>query len=215
MGIRKAVITSAGPDQRRLPLQRFVDLDGTEKTALQIVVEEVVAAGIQEICLVIHPGDGPAYLEAAGQYARLLTLIEQPAPRGYGEALHRAAAFTGGELVRPPGQRSSLSQPSTSPLRPAIGRGGRGRTVRRLGRAAHAGKHAAILRSGGRLARARTRRALQDRSPPGKAHAHQGRAGVDRAGAPCRALPLPVWDARPDAGGDGTAGRTRQQRRSP
>jgi UTP--glucose-1-phosphate uridylyltransferase len=97
MGIRKAVITSAGPDQRRLPLQRFVDLDGTEKTALQIVVEEVVAAGIQEICLVIHPGDGPAYLEAAGQYARLLTLIEQPAPRGYGEALHRAAAFTGGE----------------------------------------------------------------------------------------------------------------------
>ena len=97
MAIRKAVITAAGLDQRRLPLQRFVDYDGTEKTALQIVIEEVVAAGIQEICLVIHPGDGPAYLEAAGQYARLLTLLEQPAPRGYGDALHRAAAFTDGD----------------------------------------------------------------------------------------------------------------------
>ncbi len=34
MKIRRAVITAAGQNQDRLPLQRFVDLDGVEKTAL-------------------------------------------------------------------------------------------------------------------------------------------------------------------------------------
>jgi len=48
MKIRKAVITAAGQNQDRLPLQRFVDLDGVEKTALQMIVEEVVAAGVEE-----------------------------------------------------------------------------------------------------------------------------------------------------------------------
>ena len=57
MRISKAVITAAGPDQNQLPLQRFVDLDGSEKSALQIIVEEVVAAGIERICVVICPGD--------------------------------------------------------------------------------------------------------------------------------------------------------------
>lgn len=95
MKIRKAVITAAGHQQDRLPLQRFVDLDGVEKTALQIVVEEVVSAGVEEICLVVRPGSEPAYAEAAGDHARSLTFVEQPEPRGYGEALWRAAGFVG------------------------------------------------------------------------------------------------------------------------
>ena len=41
MKIRRAVITAAGPHQDRLPLQRLVDLDGLEKSALQIIIEEV------------------------------------------------------------------------------------------------------------------------------------------------------------------------------
>lgn len=95
MRIRKAVITAAGPNQNRLPLQRFVDLDGQEKAALRIVVEEVVAAGIQEIAIIVQPGDQAAYAEAAGDYGTLITFIEQPVPRGYGEALLRASPFVG------------------------------------------------------------------------------------------------------------------------
>jgi UTP--glucose-1-phosphate uridylyltransferase len=97
MEIRKAVITAAGPNQDRLPLQRFVDLDGAEKTALQIILEEIVAAGIDEVAIVVRHGSQQVYREAAGDYSRLLVFVEQPAPRGYGEALHRAAAFVGNQ----------------------------------------------------------------------------------------------------------------------
>ena len=95
--IRRAVITAAGPNQERLPLQRFVDLDGSEKTALQIVVEEVLSAGVEEICVVVRGGSQDVYREASGEHARSLVFVEQPEPRGYGEALHRAANFVGDE----------------------------------------------------------------------------------------------------------------------
>ena len=95
--IRKAVVTAAGRQQERLPLQRFVDLDGSEKTALQIVVEEVLSAGVEEICVVVRDGSQETYREAAGEHARSLVFVEQPVPRGYGEALHRAAKFVGDE----------------------------------------------------------------------------------------------------------------------
>jgi UTP--glucose-1-phosphate uridylyltransferase len=97
MEIRKAVVTAAGPNQDRLPLQRFVDLDGTEKTALQIILEEIVAAGIEEVALVVRHGSQQVYREAAGDYLRMLVFVEQPSPRGYGEALHRAAEFVGNQ----------------------------------------------------------------------------------------------------------------------
>lgn len=93
MKIRRAVITAAGPNQDRLPLQRLVDLDGLEKTALEIIVEEVVASGVEQICVVVRPGNQQAYAEAAGRYARMLSFVEQPAPRGYGDALYRACEF--------------------------------------------------------------------------------------------------------------------------
>jgi len=97
MKISKAVITAAGANQNRLPLQRFVDPGGVEKTALQIIIEEVVAAGVEQIGIVIRPGDQPPYCEAAGEYSRMLTFVEQPEPRGYGDALYRAARFVGNE----------------------------------------------------------------------------------------------------------------------
>jgi UTP--glucose-1-phosphate uridylyltransferase len=97
MKLTKAVITAAGPNQNRLPLQRFVDLDGQEKTALQIIIEEVVAAGVREIAVVVQCGDQSAYGEAAGEYAQMLTFVEQPQPKGYGEAIYHAAEFVGNE----------------------------------------------------------------------------------------------------------------------
>jgi UTP--glucose-1-phosphate uridylyltransferase len=89
------VITAAGPNQDRLPLQRFVDVDGAEKTALQIILEEVIAAGVEEVCVVVRSGTQEAYCQAAADYARLIVFVEQPEPRGYGEALYRAARFVG------------------------------------------------------------------------------------------------------------------------
>ena len=73
MRIQKAVITAAAPDQQALPLQRIVDRRGNEKSALQLITEEVRDSGIEEICVVIRPGDVSAYRQAAGK----LTLLEQ------------------------------------------------------------------------------------------------------------------------------------------
>ena len=94
---RKAVITAAAPSQRSLPLQRFVDRDGLEKSALQIVIEEVVSAGVEEIGLVVCPGDQDTYRAAAGDHASRLVFFAQDNPRGYGDAVLRAAGFTGRE----------------------------------------------------------------------------------------------------------------------
>jgi UTP--glucose-1-phosphate uridylyltransferase len=97
MTIRKAVVTTASRSQQTLPLQTLVDRDGIEKTALQIIVEEVLSTGVEDICLVIVPGDQKAYTEAAGPYANRLEFVEQPEPRGYGHALSLAGDFTGDE----------------------------------------------------------------------------------------------------------------------
>ena len=97
MLIRKAVITAAHPDQRTIPLQSLVDRDGARKSALQIIIEEITQAGIDEICLVTCPGDATAYAEAAGPHAARLHFLEQRETRGYGHAVHCAREFTGGE----------------------------------------------------------------------------------------------------------------------
>jgi UTP--glucose-1-phosphate uridylyltransferase len=97
MNIRKAVITAAGRSQRALPLQTFVDRDGVEKTALQIIIEEVLSAGAEEIGLVIVPSDQEAYASAAGDHASRLQFVEQTVARGYGHALGLMRSFVGRE----------------------------------------------------------------------------------------------------------------------
>jgi len=97
VNIRKAVITAAGKNQQTLPLQTLVDRDGVSKSALAILIEEVTNAGIEEIAVVISPGAGPAYAAAAGAHARRVQFIEQPAPLGYGHAVHCAAKYAGSE----------------------------------------------------------------------------------------------------------------------
>ncbi len=97
MHIRKALITAAGKNQRTLPLQSLVDRDGVTKTALAIIVEEILRAGIEQIGVVISPGDEVAYRVAAGTHATALTFIEQTAPLGYAHAIHSAAEFCGND----------------------------------------------------------------------------------------------------------------------
>ena len=97
MKIRKAIITSAGKGQRTIPLQTFVDRDGRQKSALQILIEEATSSGVEEVGVVIAPGDRDAYTHAAGDHAARLQFIEQTAARGYGNALYVAWSFSAGE----------------------------------------------------------------------------------------------------------------------
>lgn len=87
MEIKKAIITAAGKSQRTLPLQTLVDRDGITKTALLIIIEEILSAGIDEICVVVCPGDQEAYAAAAGGQGGRLRFVEQSAPLGYGHAV--------------------------------------------------------------------------------------------------------------------------------
>ena len=93
MRIRKAVITAAARGQNLLPLQTLVDRDGVQKSALRIILEEATSSGVDEICLVVRPGDQAAYAAAAGDLSSRLHFVEQNQPRGYGHALHCAKAF--------------------------------------------------------------------------------------------------------------------------
>ena len=97
MDLKKAIITAASQGQRTLPLQSLVDRDGASKTALAIIIEEILQAGLEEICVVICPGDQAAYATAAGVHASRLQFVEQSTPRGYGHAVFCARDFAGHE----------------------------------------------------------------------------------------------------------------------
>jgi UTP--glucose-1-phosphate uridylyltransferase len=97
MKITKAVITTAGDAQRNLPLQTLVDRDSTEKSVLQILVEEVLRANIEEICLVVRPGDEISYVTVVGDHASRLHFVHQAEPLGYGHAIYCARDFVGDE----------------------------------------------------------------------------------------------------------------------
>ena len=93
MRIDRAVVTAAGPGQHDLPLQKVVDRDGNEKSALQMVIEEVNSAGIEQLAIVLRPGAEKGFERAAGPYSNQLTFIPQDEPAGYGDALLRAGSF--------------------------------------------------------------------------------------------------------------------------
>jgi UTP--glucose-1-phosphate uridylyltransferase len=95
--IKKAIITAAGQTQRSLPLQTLVDRDGITKTALRILTEEIRSAGIEEICVVVCPGDQAAYAAAANGQSSRLHFVEQGAALGYGHAVACARQFAGAE----------------------------------------------------------------------------------------------------------------------
>jgi UTP--glucose-1-phosphate uridylyltransferase len=92
MQIKKALITAAVADQRKLAMQTLVDRDGNRKTVLEILIEEVRQAGIEEIAVVIHPGDLDVYrnLVVADQQ---IIFIQQDQPLGYGYAIWCGASF--------------------------------------------------------------------------------------------------------------------------
>jgi UTP--glucose-1-phosphate uridylyltransferase len=127
--ITKAVITAAGRGARQYPafdtaqkaMLPLVDRDGLTKPVLQIIAEEALESGIEEIGVVAAPGDEPVYRRYFRQYAanlrssykdlawaeeqarRLVELEErlrfavQSEPHGYGHAVWCARPFVGAE----------------------------------------------------------------------------------------------------------------------
>jgi UTP--glucose-1-phosphate uridylyltransferase len=95
--INKAVITAAGRNQNRLPLQVLVDCDGAQKAAIRIIFEEVLSAGVEEVCLVISPGDEEPYASALVGLSCKIHYVQQPEPRGYGHALLCARPLVGSD----------------------------------------------------------------------------------------------------------------------
>ena len=127
--VRKAVITAAGRGTRMYPatttIQKemlpLMDLDGVCKPSIQIIIEEALNSGIDEVCLVVNPhnrsqiehhfsplaqdelrqfkGKDWALLQAAriAQIAARLTFVVQDTPQGYGHAVWCARDFVGDE----------------------------------------------------------------------------------------------------------------------
>jgi len=92
--VRKAIITAAARSQRELPLQTLIDGEGNKKSLLCVLIEQSLAAGVEEVAIVVFPGDESSYAQAAGSHGSTVRFIPQPEPRGYGHALHCARSFT-------------------------------------------------------------------------------------------------------------------------
>lgn len=127
--VRKAVITAAGRGTRMYPatttIQKemlpIMDRDGICKPAIQIIIEEALDSGIEEVCLVVNPhnrhqieqhfaplppeelkqfkGKDWALLQSARiqQIAARLSFVVQDSPEGYGHAVWCARHFVGDE----------------------------------------------------------------------------------------------------------------------
>ena len=123
MKVKKAVILAAGMGTRMLPSSKVIPkelLPVVDTPAIQVVVEEAVASGIEEIILVISPGkttvvdhfepnaDLERHLEARGKHDILelirqsnrpakITIAEQRQPLGLGHAVLQAHSVVGEE----------------------------------------------------------------------------------------------------------------------
>ena len=97
MQINQAIITAAGKSQSQLPLQTVVDRSGEVRTALDLLLDEVTGAGIDEVAIIIRPGEEDRYRQSLSGATPKLTFFEQHDPRGYGDALLRARDFCNGD----------------------------------------------------------------------------------------------------------------------
>ena len=127
--VRKAVITAAGRGTRQFPASAavqkemfpLVDRDGLTKPENQIIGEEAIDSGIEEICLIVQPGDEKHYREyfrrlddttirayrgkdwavlqseKLAAFGERLRFVEQKTPEGFGHAVYQAKAFVGDE----------------------------------------------------------------------------------------------------------------------
>jgi UTP--glucose-1-phosphate uridylyltransferase len=127
--VRKAVITAAGRGTRQYPASTavqkemfpLVDRDGLTKPVIQIIGEEALESGIEEICIITQPGESEAYRnyfrrfdddmvksfrgkdwailesEKLQAFGERLHFAEQHTPEGFGHAVYQAKKFVGDE----------------------------------------------------------------------------------------------------------------------
>jgi UTP--glucose-1-phosphate uridylyltransferase len=127
--VRKAVITAAGRGTRQYPASMavqkemfpLVDRDGLSKPVIQIIGEEAIESGIEELCIVTQPGAENAYREyfrrlddklvktfrgkdwaileseKLAAFGDRLHFAEQLSPEGFGHAVYQARKFVGDE----------------------------------------------------------------------------------------------------------------------
>lgn len=125
MQIKKAVITAAARGSRLFPMADtvqkamlpIIDRDGIQKNVIQVIAEEAINCGVEEICIVCAPGDEEKYRQNFGSlYENLTTsfkdqpwakkeadnvqlllsklqFIEQKEALGYGHAILTAKTF--------------------------------------------------------------------------------------------------------------------------
>ena len=125
--IKKAVITAAGRGTRHYPATNavqkemfpLVDIDGVSKPVIQIIVEQVVLAGIEDVCIVVNPGESEQFRkhfnelnskdrrtfeekgkawgllqsDLLGNLKARITYIEQTEQKGFGHAVWCAHQF--------------------------------------------------------------------------------------------------------------------------
>jgi len=126
--VRKAVIPAAGFGTRLFPATKamkkelfpVIDKNGVAKPVIQIIVEEALAGGIEQICVVVQKGDRTLFEEffhttpPVEHFAKLskegqkmseyildighrITFIEQQAQNGFGDAVYCAHKWVGNE----------------------------------------------------------------------------------------------------------------------
>ncbi|MBN1250015.1 MAG: UTP--glucose-1-phosphate uridylyltransferase [Anaerolineae bacterium] len=95
MRISRAVVTAAGRDQRNLPLQTLIDRDGAEKSVLEVLVDEAVSAGIDQVAVVVVPGDEVRYADVLRRHGGIVRFVPQEHALGYGHAVFCARDFVG------------------------------------------------------------------------------------------------------------------------
>jgi UTP--glucose-1-phosphate uridylyltransferase len=129
--VRKAVVPAAGLGTRHFPASHavkkelfpIVGPDGIARALLHYHLLELTAAGIEEICIIVQPGDekpirdylagpGEAYLSRLSKYpgllaeartmaklAKVVQFAVQHEQEGYGHAVFQTRAFAGDEMV--------------------------------------------------------------------------------------------------------------------
>lgn len=78
-------------------MQYLTDRAGAWKAAIAIQLDELLAAGIERVGVVIKPSDRAAYASLLAGFGGEVVLLEQPSPDGYGHAVLCGRDFTAGE----------------------------------------------------------------------------------------------------------------------
>jgi UTP--glucose-1-phosphate uridylyltransferase len=95
--INKAVIPMAGPKHRDLPLQHITTGEGVTRHVAALQIDELLAAGIRSVALVMAPGSEPFFDVLRAQFGDALARIEQPSPKGFGDAILCAEPWVAAE----------------------------------------------------------------------------------------------------------------------